>query len=127
MGKITWMTALGAAAVALLLVAGCSGGDAEKPAAGSVSGQDGHAGHQDMAMPAKGMPQDAHKGAGTLAAQTTCPIMGNPINKDVFVDHGGKRVYFCCAGCEETFNQDPEKYLKKLADLGQEPVNVPQE
>ena len=28
--------------------------------------------------------------------QTTCPVMGNPINKDIYADYSGKRVYFCC-------------------------------
>ena len=30
---------------------------------------------------------------GTM--QTTCPVMGNKINKDIYVDHQGTRVYFC--------------------------------
>jgi YHS domain-containing protein len=46
--------------------------------------------------------------------QTTCPIMGQPINKDVFVEHKGKKVYFCCPGCEQKFQADPEKYIAKL-------------
>ena len=46
--------------------------------------------------------------------QTLCPVMGNPINKDVFVEYQGKKVYFCCGGCDETFLENPEKYLPKL-------------
>ncbi len=47
--------------------------------------------------------------------QTTCPVMeGNPINKDIFVDYTGKRVYFCCKGCDKKFMENPEKYLDKL-------------
>ncbi|HBG26113.1 MAG TPA: hypothetical protein DDX75_03355 [Phycisphaerales bacterium] len=46
--------------------------------------------------------------------QTTCPVMGGPINKDIFVEYQGKKVYFCCAGCIEQFNKEPEKYLPKL-------------
>jgi hypothetical protein len=47
--------------------------------------------------------------------QTTCPIMaGNPINKDVFVEYEGKKVYFCCTGCEDKFLADPAQYTAKL-------------
>jgi len=47
--------------------------------------------------------------------QTTCPVMaGNPINKDLFVEYKGKKVYFCCKGCEEKFLADPAQYIAKL-------------
>lgn len=50
--------------------------------------------------------------------QTKCPVMGGDINKEVFVDYKGKRIYFCCKACIETFNKDPEKYLKKMKEDG---------
>jgi Cu(I)/Ag(I) efflux system membrane fusion protein len=46
--------------------------------------------------------------------QILCPVMGNPINKDVFVEYKGKKVYFCCDGCDDVFLKEPEKYLPKL-------------
>lgn len=46
--------------------------------------------------------------------QTTCPVMGGAINKAVFVEYQGKKVYFCCAGCEKDFLANPEKYIAKL-------------
>jgi YHS domain-containing protein len=60
-----------------------------------------------------------------LVPQKTCPVMGNQIDKSVYVDYKGKRVYFCCAGCPETFKADPEKYLKVLADRGEAVEDVP--
>jgi len=39
---------------------------------------------------------------------------GNPINKDFFVTYKGKKVYFCCPGCDDIFLKDPEKYIDKL-------------
>jgi YHS domain-containing protein len=57
--------------------------------------------------------------APKLVPQKTCPVMGNQIDKSVYADYKGKRVYFCCAMCPETFRQDPEKYLKILADKGE--------
>ncbi len=46
--------------------------------------------------------------------QTLCPVMGNPIDKSVFTEYQGKRVYFCCPSCIDEFNQDPQKYLPLL-------------
>jgi YHS domain-containing protein len=47
--------------------------------------------------------------------QTTCPVMeGNKINKNVFVEYKGKKVYFCCADCKAKFLAEPEKYVAKL-------------
>jgi YHS domain-containing protein len=51
-------------------------------------------------------------------AQTICPVMGEPINKEVFVDYDGKRVYFCCKMCQAKFKEDPAKYLHKLSQDG---------
>ncbi len=46
--------------------------------------------------------------------QKTCPIMGNPINKNLYAEYKGKKVYFCCAGCKPIFEADPKKYVTKL-------------
>ena len=43
-----------------------------------------------------------------------CPVMGGDTSKDAFIIYEGKKIYFCCPGCDKTFLQDPEKYLKKL-------------
>lgn len=66
-------------------------------------------------------------GAGVAASrpQANCPVMGGPARKDVYVDHGGKRIYLCCGACVDAFKADPEKYLKKLAGEGVELEAVP--
>ena len=51
-------------------------------------------------------------------AQTTCPVMGGKINKAIFADCQGKRVYFCCDACPAEFKKDPAKYIKILEDQG---------
>lgn len=51
-------------------------------------------------------------------AQTKCPIRGGDIDKDVFIDHEGKRVYFCCPGCDTTFMKDAEANIKKMEAEG---------
>ena len=59
-----------------------------------------------------------------LVTQKTCPVMGNPINKDLYVDHDGKRVYVCCGACISAVKKSPEKYLKKLSELGEKPETL---
>ncbi|TET37384.1 MAG: YHS domain-containing protein [Planctomycetota bacterium] len=61
----------------------------------------------------------------TVKKQTTCPVMGGKINMDIYADHDGKRVYFCCPGCDAAFKKDPEKYIKKLEDAGVEIDKTP--
>jgi len=46
--------------------------------------------------------------------QTLCPVMGNKINKEAFVDYHGQRVYFCCGGCDKKFLENPEKYFAQF-------------
>jgi YHS domain-containing protein len=46
--------------------------------------------------------------------QKTCPVMGNPIDKNVFIVYKGKKVYFCCPMCKPEFEKNPEKYIGKL-------------
>ena len=46
--------------------------------------------------------------------QTTCPVMKGPVNKDIFTEYQGKKVYFCCNDCKAEFSKDPAKYISKL-------------
>ncbi|MGA2507499.1 MAG: heavy metal-binding domain-containing protein [Chitinispirillaceae bacterium] len=54
-----------------------------------------------------------------LKPQTTCPVTGDPINKTLFVDYKGKRIYVCCENCINPLKKNPEKYIKKLESMGQ--------
>ena len=58
--------------------------------------------------------EPAANSAEATGEQTLCPVMDQPINKELFVEYEGKKVYFCCPGCEETFAKAPEKYIEKL-------------
>jgi YHS domain-containing protein len=64
-------------------------------------------------------PVTAPEPQPALKPQTTCPVMGGPIDKTKFVDWNGKRIYVCCDGCIGAVKGNPEKYIKKLADMGQ--------
>jgi YHS domain-containing protein len=56
--------------------------------------------------------------SGEGKAQTECPVMGGKINKNIYSDYQGNRVYFCCEMCIGEFAKDPEKYMKKLEEQG---------
>ena len=51
-------------------------------------------------------------------AQVTCPILAGKIDKSLYADHEGRRVYFCCASCKDDFDKDPAGYIKKMEDQG---------
>ena len=50
--------------------------------------------------------------------QKMCPVMGNPINKEVYSDYNGKRIYFCCKDCSEKFKENPDQYISKSEKEG---------
>ena len=49
-----------------------------------------------------------------------CPVMQGKVNPDLFVEYKGKKVYFCCPGCIDEFNADPEKYIASLPQFATE-------
>ncbi len=67
------------------------------------------------------MNMDAGKPAATtqLKPQTSCPVLEGAIDKKLFVDYKGQRIYVCCSSCLDEVKKDPEKYIKKLASMGQ--------
>lgn len=47
----------------------------------------------------------------------TCIVLGGKLGAmgdPVVIDHNGREVRFCCAGCKPKFLADPDPYLKKL-------------
>lgn len=73
---------------------------------------------------AGGARAEETSGEPQLKPQTTCPVMGGRINKDLYVDHDGKRIYVCCRGCIRPIKADFEKYEKILAERGEKPAEV---
>jgi YHS domain-containing protein len=75
----------------------------------------------ESAAPAAPPPAEAVTAEPAAATnfQTTCPIReGRKIDRSIFVDYQGKRVYFCCHGCPAEFNKDPARYIKAMEDKG---------
>jgi len=52
-------------------------------------------------------------------------VMGGKIDKNVYTDYQGKRIYFCCSGCLDDFKKSPEKYLKQMEEHGVRPEQTP--
>ncbi len=58
--------------------------------------------------------------------QTKCPIQGEEINKKVFVDAKGYRIYACCKGCLGKIKADPDKAIATIRANGEEPGKAPE-
>lgn len=50
--------------------------------------------------------------------QTQCPMMGGPIDKNVYTDYKGKRIYFAGEMCRGMFLEDPQKHIDKMIKEG---------
>jgi YHS domain-containing protein len=60
--------------------------------------------------------KDPSKYVKSNGDKITCPVSGGTFNKSDAagsMEYNGKTYYFCCAGCKEKFERDPEKYVKK--------------
>lgn len=103
------------------------GGPAEKSGEAVIAGDGGHEGH---APPPRG-DYEPHLNASFEGAPVAnalsiepdggvtilCPVMKGPRTiapGDVYTEYRGMRVYYCCPGCQETFESDPERYLAEL-------------
>lgn len=64
-------------------------------------------------------------GSKVAKAQTMCPVLKEKINKKIFTDYKGKRIYFCCPKCVVDFKKDPEKYMKIFEKEGVTLENAP--
>jgi len=94
------------------LISGCG---EEEPTAE----QDAQTSAQQLTTTARKAAATAQEKAEEAVLQESCPVMGGPINQAIFVEYEGKKVYFCCKGCETEFNKDPEKYVAKLPQFQQ--------
>jgi YHS domain-containing protein len=109
MSKILVVCVVAAAVGLAVFQTGCSNaGDTEKP----------HE-HSEATEGVSGTSQS--KRAGEEAKpQEICPVMGRKISTEIYVDYQGKRIYFCCPSCVDTFKSDPEKYMELLKSQGVE-------
>ena len=109
------LLATGIIVVGLIMLNGCKK-EEPTPAETTTAQTQEHKGHGHASM-----TDEPIEAVAAVIEQKTCPVMeGNPINKALFVEYKGKKVYFCCPGCEEKFNAEPEKYIAKLPQFQQQ-------
>jgi YHS domain-containing protein len=81
---------------------------------------EGHGHHatdakQDTKQDAK---QDAKQGEQKFLGKgdgiETCPVTGEPVNKNLKSEVNGRVFYVCCEGCLDTVKKNPELYLKPI-------------
>lgn len=56
--------------------------------------------------------------AGKPYPLDTCIVSGEKLGsmgRPHVIVRDGQQVKFCCAGCEDDFNKEPEKFLKEIA------------
>lgn len=57
--------------------------------------------------------------------QVKCPVMGGEVDPDVFIEHNGEKVSFCCKGCDGKFEKDPAKYAANFRKAYTDQVHCP--
>jgi YHS domain-containing protein len=50
--------------------------------------------------------------------QLKCPVLSGSVNRNVYTDYQGKRIYFCCPPCIQEFKKNPDKYMKQFEEEG---------
>jgi YHS domain-containing protein len=50
--------------------------------------------------------------------QSVDVISGKPVNRSVFGDYNGQRVYFCCPESKKTFDANTQAYLEAIRKQG---------
>ncbi len=50
--------------------------------------------------------------------QTRDGLHGKLVNRNIFTDYQGKRIYFCCFISRDEFIKDPETFMTKFKTMG---------
>jgi YHS domain-containing protein len=66
--------------------------------------------HKEHPLPGQKPEAKAFLGKGD--GVTSCPVTGEPVNKNVSAQIFGRTVFFCCESCRDTVQKSPEAYLK---------------
>jgi hypothetical protein len=77
------------------------------------------------ATAAEAPASDSAAATQEIKAQTTCPIAGGAIDKKLYVDAKGYRIYVCCAGCIAKVKADPDAALAKIKANGETAEKAP--
>ncbi|HMV51727.1 MAG TPA: hypothetical protein PLD20_35095 [Blastocatellia bacterium] len=66
--------------------------------------------HKEHPLPGAEKKDTAFAGKGD--GVETCPVTGEPVNKNIKHGFFGRTVYFCCESCLEAAKKNPEKFIK---------------
>jgi YHS domain-containing protein len=58
---------------------------------------------------------EAEKKEAPKPINKKCPVEGGDVDPAVTIQHEGKTIGFCCAGCDSDFKKDPAKYMAIIA------------
>src|ERR1700759_1265641 len=53
----------------------------------------------------------------TLAKDPVCGMTVDPAKAKATAEHAGQRYYFCCTGCAQQFQSNPEQYMRPKSGL----------
>jgi YHS domain-containing protein len=82
---------------------------------GGVSPSGAVQGQAAIAEPTGGTQPDARLAS---QRQELCPVLGDKVDRSVYMDHEGRRVYFCCSACIARFTEAPARYMKEMEAKG---------
>ncbi len=66
--------------------------------------------HKEHPLPGEKKEEAAFVGKGD--GIETCPVTGEPVNKEIKFGFFGRTVYFCCESCLEAAKKTPERFIK---------------
>jgi len=66
--------------------------------------------HKEHPLPGEKKEETAFVGKGD--GIETCPVTGEPVNKNIKFGFFGRTVYFCCESCLEAAKKNPERFVK---------------
>lgn len=69
-----------------------------------------------LKAPAKAFATLAKNNEAAEPISQACPVMGNRVNKGLYMQKGGYRVYICCKGCTKRVQNDWAGTLRKLKE-----------
>ncbi|MFU8781471.1 MAG: hypothetical protein ACNA71_10690, partial [Kiritimatiellia bacterium] len=73
---------------------------------------------QIKADPRKYINEMRANGIEPYRLQTHCPIMDLPINRELYHDHNGQRIYVCCAGCLDEVKERANEIISEQRKAG---------
>ncbi len=79
----------------------------------NISCSSGDTGKEDQEKTETSTPQPPAK-----LYQMRDAISNKLVDRSVYTDYEGKRIYFCCTGSRGAFLKNPEKYMNRFRELG---------